>query len=273
MRKLILAMLAVVFSITLSNAESCSSGQGSLSYQISGCSEQKRACCSGQWCSWGTASCASCTATTQACSGNVSGACAGNRTRTVTGSCGSCSYGSYGSWSGTCGCGSGLSWNSNSQSCQCDAGYSYKFIVRSVMQMGEAQAFLASYNAANNNCGVFYNWCKSPKHIGKYCYQEVSRVGTQVSYNIWQCLCGATSSFTYSGPNSNIFILAPEDDCYGKISEVLAELSSRGIYGIICSVGTPCVGTCPHATVYYPDNKCKYYSGGFGFNLTMSTCQ
>ena len=92
MRKIFLTMLAVVFGVTLSYAESCSSGQGSLSYQISGCSEQSRACCSGTWCSWGTTSCASCNDTTQACSGNVSGACAGNRTRSVTGSCGSCSY-------------------------------------------------------------------------------------------------------------------------------------------------------------------------------------
>ena len=92
MRKILLTMLAVIAGVMLSYAESCSSGQGSLSYQISGCSEQSRACCSGTWCSWGTTSCASCNDTTQACSGNVSGACAGNRTRSVTGSCGSCSY-------------------------------------------------------------------------------------------------------------------------------------------------------------------------------------
>ena len=93
MRKLILAMLAVILSFTLSYAESCSLSDGSLSYKISDCSEQSRACCTGQWCSWGTTSCASCTATTQACSGNVTNACAGNRTRSVTGSCGStCTY-------------------------------------------------------------------------------------------------------------------------------------------------------------------------------------
>ena len=93
MRKLILTIIAVILSFTLSYAESCSCGQGCLSYQISGCGEQSRACCTGQWCSWGTSSCASCTATSQACSGNVTNACAGNRTRSVTGSCGStCTY-------------------------------------------------------------------------------------------------------------------------------------------------------------------------------------
>ena len=113
MRKLILAMLAVILSFTLSYAESCSSGQGTLSYQISGCGDQARACCSGQWCSWGTSTCASCTATSTTnsrnCSGNVSGACARTQTqsctRSVTGSCGSsCSYGSWscGSWTGSC---------------------------------------------------------------------------------------------------------------------------------------------------------------------------
>ena len=113
MRKLILAIIAAVFSITLSYAESCSSGQGTLSYQISGCGDQSRACCSGQWCSWGTTSCASCTATSTTnsrnCSGNVSGACAGTQTqsctRSVTGSCGSsCSYSGWscGSWTGSC---------------------------------------------------------------------------------------------------------------------------------------------------------------------------
>ena len=113
MRKIILAMLAVLAGITLSYAESCSSGQGSLSYQISGCGEQSRACCTGQWCSWGTSSCASCTATSTTnsrnCSGNVSGACAGTQTqsctRSVTASCGSsCSYSSWscGSWTGSC---------------------------------------------------------------------------------------------------------------------------------------------------------------------------
>ena len=96
MRKIILMIAAVLASITFAYAESCSSGQGSLSYQISGCGDQARACCTGQWCSWGTTSCASCTDTTQACSGNVSNACAGNRTRSVTGSCGSsCTYGSW----------------------------------------------------------------------------------------------------------------------------------------------------------------------------------
>ena len=89
-------MMTVLICAAYGYAESCSSGQGSLSYQISGCGEQRRACCSGTWCSWGTTSCASCTATTQACSGNVSGACAGTqtRTRTVAGTCGSCSYNS-----------------------------------------------------------------------------------------------------------------------------------------------------------------------------------
>ena len=93
MRKILLFISVVLFSIMLSYAETCSLSNGSLSYQINGCEEQSRACCSGTWCSWGTTSCASCNDTTQACSGNVSGACAGNRTRSVTGSCGStCTY-------------------------------------------------------------------------------------------------------------------------------------------------------------------------------------
>ena len=77
--------IAVILGITYGYAESCSCGQCCLSYQISGCGEQACACCSGQWCSWGTSSCASCTATSTTnarnCSGNVSGACAGTQTQ------------------------------------------------------------------------------------------------------------------------------------------------------------------------------------------------
>ena len=102
MRKIILAIMVILAGITLSNAESCSVSNGTLSYQISGCSEQKRACCSGQWCSWGTASCASCTATSEsaACS-NVSSIYSSGtatRSRTVTGTCGSCSYSDWSGW-------------------------------------------------------------------------------------------------------------------------------------------------------------------------------
>ena len=122
MRKILLAMLAVLFSITLSYAESCSSGQGSLSYQISGCGEQSRACCVGVWCDWGTSVCSSCTETSESrnCSGNVSGACAGtqSRTRSVTGTCGSCSYSNWGSWS-TSGCSYTQSCTETSESRNC----------------------------------------------------------------------------------------------------------------------------------------------------------
>ena len=100
MKRIILAIIAVLISITLSYAESCSSGEGSLSYQISGCGEQSRACCGGNWCSWGVTSCASCTDTytynDYNCVGNVSNACAGtyrqHYNRSVTDNCGGCSY-------------------------------------------------------------------------------------------------------------------------------------------------------------------------------------
>ena len=102
MRKLILAVLAVVLSIMLSYAETCSLSNGSLSYQINGCEEQIRACCTGQWCIWGILICANCSDTSESrnCSGNVTNACAGNQTRTrsVTDTCGGCSYNSWGSW-------------------------------------------------------------------------------------------------------------------------------------------------------------------------------
>ena len=107
MRKIILMIAAVFASITFAYADSCSSGQGSLSYQISGCGDQARACCTGEWCSWGTTSCATCndTSTSTACSNVSSSYCAGTATatRSVTGTCGSCSYSGWGSWNtGSC---------------------------------------------------------------------------------------------------------------------------------------------------------------------------
>ncbi len=64
--------------------------------------------------SWSSSGCVytqSCTDTSRACSGNVSGACSGTQTRSVTGTCGSCSYGI---WTGTCTCASGYTWNGTS---------------------------------------------------------------------------------------------------------------------------------------------------------------
>ena len=102
MRKLLLTMLAVILSFTLSYAESCSVGDGILSYQISDCGEQSRACCGGQWCAWGTVTCPSCTDTNEVrtCSGNVSNACSGTqiRSRSLTDNCGDCTYGDWSSW-------------------------------------------------------------------------------------------------------------------------------------------------------------------------------
>lgn len=92
MRKILLTITVVLLGVTLSYSESCSVSNGTLSYQISGCGEQKRACCSGQWCSRGITTCGSCTATSTSFSSISSSYCGGTATRTVTGTCGSCSY-------------------------------------------------------------------------------------------------------------------------------------------------------------------------------------
>ena len=169
MRKIILT-IAAMFSITLAYADSCSSGQGSLSYQISGCEEQSRACCSGSWCDWGTTSCSNCNDTSAACSviGSYTG---GMASRTVTGSCGSCSYSGWDT-SSCSQCGDSQCWNGSS--------------------CVEAEATM-------RNCsGNVSNACAGTQTRTKTCV-----TGSGWSYGDWTGTCSYTQSCTATTADCN----------------------------------------------------------------------
>ena len=191
MKRIILTIMAVMLGVALSYAESCEDSGLGKEYKAdeNGCGYQTRACCSGQWCSWGTSTCASCTATSTTnsrnCSGNVTNACAGTQTqsctRSVTASCGSsCTYGScsYGSWSNS-GCSYTQSCTATSESKACSS-VSSSYCSGTATRSGSKSCTTASCGSSCiTSCGGCswggWNTSRCLKRLS--CYEVTSQVG------------------------------------------------------------------------------------------------
>ena len=254
MKRIILTIISVLFSITLSYAESCSCGQGCLSYQISGCGEQSRACCTGQWCSWGTSSCASCTATSQACSGNVTNACAGNRTRSVTGSCGSTC--SYSGWNDS-GCSYTQSCTATSESRNCSGNVTNACAgtqtrTRSVSGTCGSCSYGSWGSWSTNNCS--YTQSCTATSESRNCSGNVSGAcaGTQSRSRSVTGTCGSCSYGSWGSWTGNCTYTqsctATTQACSGNVTNACAGNRTRTVTGTC--------GSCSYSG--WSDSGCSY---------------
>ena len=243
MRKILLMIAAVFASITLAYAESCSSGQGSLSYQISGCGDQARACCTGQWCSWGTTSCATCndTSTSTACSNVSSSYCTGTATatRSVTGSCGSsCSYGDWSSWNtGNC-CGYYSCTDTSTSTACSNVSSSYCSGTATTTRSVSSNCCGCSYGgwASWNTSGcTSYASCNSRNYTSST--QAYGACGGSLVYNYYQDLSSSCGGCSYGG----WVHYSSSDDRWGPYCSSGRDYTS--------SVGA--YGSCGGSLVYY----------------------
>ena len=231
----------MLVSITLAYAESCSSGQGSLSYQISGCGDQACACCTGQWCDWTVTGCATCNDTSKstACSNVNSNYCKGTATatRSVTGSCSNkgCTYSSWSSWN-TGGCTSYVSCTATGDSTACS-------------------------NVSSSYCSGTATRTKTTTNYLKCCGSSCTGVYSSTSYGTWNTnSCVSAPTCTYK------FVGHPQ----GPMSSSACNTHRSTVYNNYSNVGF--VSSCSKSTQGRCQSVSSCSGSGSNYYFTVTTC-